>query len=226
MNFDWKTEYHRYRRYFFNLGKISKAPQVQSFAWLSLTFFAIAFFTVMAIRPTLVTIAKLNREIKDKKEANQKLQTKINAILAAQAQYAENLDNLPLLEEALPEKSQFPRLAFFIEENTTASGVELKSLSFEKIGAVEQTPQSSSTSNSLYFSLSVSGDYSNLKDFLSRLESSRRIIEVNSFAFSQVKEEESWRLVLRVTGRASFVKKPIAVKAIPTKAPTKNEKKL
>jgi Tfp pilus assembly protein PilO len=175
----------------------------------------------MAIRPTLVTIAKLNREIKDKKEANQKLQTKINAIVAAQAQYSKNLDNLPLLEEALPEKSQFPRLAFFVEENATASGVELKSLSFEKIGAVEQAPQSSSTSNSLYFSLNVSGNYSNLKDFLNRLESSRRIIEINSFAFSQVKKEESWQLTLRVTGRAAFVKKPIEAKAKPTNAPTK-----
>lgn len=223
MNFDWKTEYHRYHRYFFSLGKISKTPQVRSFAWLSLTLFAIAFFSLMAIRPTLVTIAKLNREIKDKKEAKQKLQTKINAIVAAQAQYAKNMDNLPLLKEALPEKSEFPRLAFFLEENASASAVELKALSFEKIGVAEkESPQSPSSGPNLFqFSLSVGGDYPNLKDFLNRLESSRRILKIDSFSFNQIKKEESWQLGLRVAGQASFSKSLVESVASPTTTPTK-----
>ncbi|HUW24509.1 MAG TPA: type 4a pilus biogenesis protein PilO [Patescibacteria group bacterium] len=219
MNFDWKTEYYRYRRYFFSLGKIGKTAPVRSFAWLSLTLFAIAFFAVMAIRPTLITIAKLNREIKDKKDASQKLQTKINAIVAAQALYARNLDHLPLLEEALPEKSEFPRLAFFFEENATASNVELKTLNFEKIGVSEKgSSSSSSTANSLYFSLNVAGDYAYLKDFTRRLETSRRILKIDSAAFSQVKKEEGWQLTLRVTGQASFSKNQVEPK--PTQAPS------
>jgi Tfp pilus assembly protein PilO len=206
MNFDWRTEYYRYRRYFFSLGKISKTPQIRSFAWLSLTLFAIAFFAIMAIRPTLVTIAKLNREIKDKREASQKLQTKINAIVAAQAQYAKNLDNLPLLEEALPSKSEFPRLAFFLEENASTSAVELKNLTFEKIEVSGKSSSPSAKANSLNFSLSASGDYANLKDFINRLENSRRILELDSIIFNQVKKEEGWQLSIQVAGQASFTK--------------------
>ncbi len=206
MNFDWRTEYYRYRRYFFSLGKISKTPQARSFAWLSLTLFAIAFFAIMAIRPTLMTIAKLNREIKDKREASQKLQTKINAIVAAQALYAKNLDNLPLLEEALPSRSEFPRLAFFLEENASASAVELKNLTFEKIEVSGKSASPSAKANSLNFSLSVIGDYVNLKDFINRMENSRRILEIDSLIFNQTKREEGGQLSVQMSGQASFTK--------------------
>jgi Tfp pilus assembly protein PilO len=207
MNFDWKKEYYRYHRYFFGLQKAAKAPQVRSFAWLSLTIFTICFFLVVAIRPTLVTIARLNREIRDKKEANQKMQAKINSIIAAQDEYAQKLDLLPLLEEALPERSEFPRLASFIERLASENGAVLKSLTFNQIGQVgkDKNKAVSSETGSLEFSLNVSGSYPNLKAFLAKLEDSRRIIKIDKTAFSQVKEEEGSELVLYLSGQALFL---------------------
>ncbi len=210
MNFAWKNEFYRYHRYFSNIGRITKTAQVRSFAWISLSIFVISFFVLTAIRPTLVTIAQLNREIKDKKEASQKLQTKINSIVAAQKEYAQNVDYLGVLDQALPEKNEFPRLALFIEGVASSSGVELKSLGFEKIttSQVASKTTSSLLANSFNISLIVNGDYFKLKDFLKNLETSRRIIKMESISFIQSKKGEIWELSLQFAGRASFGKSP------------------
>lgn len=210
MNFNWRDGYSRYRRYFVNIGRITRKVPIQSLAWLSLSLITVTFFALAAIKPTLTTIAQLTREIKDKREASQKLQQKINAIVAAQKVYAKNVDLLPLLDEALPEKNEFPRLAFFLEELASSSGVELKSLDFEKI----TTKQKSTTTNdkplasSLRISLGVAGDFLKLKDFLNGLESSRRVLKMELVSFSQVKKGEIGELSLQFVGRASFGKGP------------------
>lgn len=209
MNTGTKDEYHQNRRYFVKLPRISYTAKTRSFAWLSVTIFTISFFLIVAIRPTLVTIAKLNKEIKDKTEANQQLQKKIDAIIIAQDIYTRNSDNLVLLDEAFPEKSEFPRLAYFFEQVATASGVTFKSLTFERIGGVTQKGQLPSLLSSLplNFSIAASGDYLKLKDFLKELESSRRILKITEASFSRIKKGEEFELQLSVSGQASFGKR-------------------
>lgn len=209
MNPGEKEEYHRSRRYFVGIPRGPRASQTKSFVWLSVTIFTISFFLIVAIRPTLITIAKLNREIKDKTEANEQLQKKIDTLIVAQEVYARNSDNLALLDEAFPEKSEFPRLAYFFEQTATASGVTIKSLNFERIGGTSTKSQdvSSSPGQSLNFTLSVSGDYLRLKDLLKELESSRRILKITESSFSRVKKGEEFELQLFISGEASFGKK-------------------
>ena len=209
MNPGEKEEYHRSRRYFVGIPRGPRTSQTRSFVWLSITIFTISFFLIVAIRPTLVTIAKLNTEIKDNTEANLLLQKKISTLITAQEVYAKNSDNLALLDEAFPEKSEFPRLAYFFEQVATASGVTLKSLSFERIGGATAKEQSTSASSGqpLNFSIAASGDYLNLKGLLKELESSRRILKITSSSFNRVKKGEEFELQLFISGQASFGKK-------------------
>jgi len=207
MNFEAQKGYYQHRGYFL-LPQLVRTPKTRSFAWLSLSIFTISFFLIVAIQPTLVTIVKLNREIKDKTEASQKLQNKIDAIVAAQNEFAKNSDNLPLLEQALPEKSLFPRFAYFIEEEAAAWPITLKSLLFEKIGETKKTSKqdTSPQANFFNFNLAVTGDYPILKSFLKELESSRRIIQIESSVFNQTSKEEPWVLSLSIQGKVFFEK--------------------
>ena len=208
MNIETKEGYQQNRRYFVRLPRIPRTVQACSFVWLSVTIFTISFFLIVAIRPTLVTIAKLNKEIKDKTEANKQLQKKINTLITAQEIYARNSDNLTLLDEAFPEKSEFPRLAYFFEQVATTSGVTLKSLNFERIGGVTPKEQGTSLLSSLplNFSIAASGDYLKLKDLLKELESSRRILKITESTFNRVKKGEEFELQLSISGQASFGK--------------------
>lgn len=209
MNPGEKEEYQHSRRYFVGIPRGARTSQTRSFVWLSVTIFTISFFLIVAIRPTLVTITKLNREIKDKTVANQQLQKKIDTLIVAQEVYAKNSENLALLDEAFPEKSEFPLLAYFFEQAATASGVTLKSLSFERIGGTAPKEQntSSSSGQSLNFTLAVGGDYLKLKDLLKELESSRRILKITESSFNRVKKGEEFELQLFISGQASFGKK-------------------
>lgn len=206
MNFDWKTEYHRYHRYFFNLQKKARTSQTRSFVWLSLTIFTVSFFAIVAIKPTLVTIAKLNKEIQDQKEASKLLQSKIDSIITAQQEFTANMENIGLLEEALPEKNEFPKLAYFFEQISQENEVTLQSLSFEKIGSLKKPAGTSSLgpANSLNFSLGVSGSYAKLKSFLSSLESSRRVLTIQRTNFGQTKKENNFEILLIVSGTTFF----------------------
>lgn len=208
MIFNWKNEYYRYSRYFLDLKKIAHTTKARSFAWISLTIFTICFFLIIAIQPTLVTIAKLNKEIKDKGQACRELQKKIDSIIAAQGEFAKNVDNLPLLDEALPEKNQFPRLAYFLENLANTEGVTFNSLSFGKveIDSKSSTKVSKNASGLLSFQVGVSGDYLKLKNFLRNLEISRRLIKTEDLSFSQVKVEENLEISLLISGEAYFLK--------------------
>lgn len=210
MNIGVKEGYQQYRRYFVNLPRIPYTAKARSFIWLSITIFTISFFLIVAVKPTLVTIAKLNKEIKDKTVAANELQKKINAIIAAQDIYTRNADNLVLLDDAFPEKSEFPRLAYFFEQVATASGITFKTLNFERVGGTVAAPTTSLLSNlPLNFSLSANGDYLKLKDFLKELESSRRLLKIKEATFSRVKKGDSFELMLYVSGQASFGKKSL-----------------
>lgn len=193
------------RRYAVNF-KVPQTVRTRSFTWLSITIFTVTFFLIVAIKPTLVTIAKLNKEIKDKTEASIQLQKKIDAIVAAQDIYARNSDNLVLLDDAFPEKSEFPRLAYFFEQISTSSGVIIKSLNFEKIGSPSNKAKDTSLLSTLplNFSIIAKGDYPQLKNFLTELESSRRIIKITSTTFNQQKKDEKVELTIYISGQASF----------------------
>jgi len=208
MDINSKNEFPRYRRYFTDLGRLSQRLPIRSFGWLSFTILVITFFALAAIKPTLVTIAQLNKEIEDKTEANQKLQQKISSIVAAQKTYTKNINLLPLLDEVLPEKNEFPQVAIFLEELASSSGVELRSLGFEKVFTKKTVSAENKDVNlssmPLNISLGVAGEYSNLKEFLKGLESSRRVIKVESTSFSQSKKAEDWELSLQFTGNAFF----------------------
>jgi Tfp pilus assembly protein PilO len=203
---------YNYRGTLNSLQQFSQTKQAKSFTWLSLTLVTTAFFVLVAIEPTLVTIAKLVREIKVKREANKNLEEKIKSLVAAQAAYVKNSDNLFLLEEALPKKNEFPSLASFFEQKAEVSLVEIKTISFDKLTIGEDKDKNRSEQGkgplSFSFSISVTGKYQNLKEFLRNLETSPRIIFLETTNFNPVKikieNDVSTELSLSITGNVFF----------------------
>lgn len=197
------------------LKKLTQTPQGRSFTWISLSFFTVAFFVAIAIRPTIITVAKLTKDIKENQTANTQLDEKINSLVEAQKIYAGNSHRITLLNDAFPERSEFPTLAYFLENAAQASLVKLNSLSFEKIDlSLKPSEDKKIKANQPYltinFSLSSEGEYSNLKNFIETLENSRRLISIESSAIHQSKkknaEETVPTLTLALSGKAFFKK--------------------
>ena len=84
------------------LNEFYQKPVARVSLELFLSVGAVIFFAIFAIRPTLVTMSDLVKEIEDKRDLDQKLTQKIASLSTAQTTYLEVQDRLYLLEEALP----------------------------------------------------------------------------------------------------------------------------
>lgn len=215
MIFDWKTEVHRYRYYFVNLKTIGKREDVSSFAELTATFLVISFFILFAIRPTFVIVARLMREIQQQQEVSEKLQKKVVALRMAQEEFSNNMNRLYLVDQALPEKPDFPLLIFAVEKEAQETDTQIQSFSITKISVKSSEDVKPKTAQVSFFdfNLILTGDYKNLKEFLGKMEDLRRIIKIDSISFGKAKkaEKEPLKIKLSVTGRANFHPKEVSL---------------
>jgi len=104
------------------------------------------------------------------------------------AQLQSRSDEVKKIDAALPSDPVLGKLVYFMQEKASESGLILKSLFLTKSSG-------SSTENTvkdLAFSLSLTGNYSALKTFISYLENSVKVFEVKSINFgsADVSDEE------------------------------------
>jgi Tfp pilus assembly protein PilO len=213
MIFDWKTETTRYHRYLATLRQIAQREDVRSWTNLTLSFLTIAFFGFFAIKPTLIIIAKLTKEIKDRQEVNLQLKKKIASLIAAQEQYSANQERFYLIDQALPQTPDFPSFLFCLEKEATSAGIKIQSFSITKIeiAQTQKAKPADQKSPSFEFNLALTGDYVNLQRFAGQIENLRRSLNLEKISFSKTKKEkeETPKIVLTIFGKSNFYEKTI-----------------
>ena len=79
MNQSWRREYLRYKSYFLNvMGRYKERADVKVYLEILLSLATISVFAIFALRPTILTIAGLLKEIETKKETLAKMDEKIS----------------------------------------------------------------------------------------------------------------------------------------------------
>ena len=205
-NFNWQTEYHRYRRYFTDLSKFHQHKKYRAYTGVILSLLTVTFFIFFAIRPTFKTIAQLMRQVKDQKNISAELEKKINNLSEAQKNYLVIESELNLVEDALPQKAEIILLAKQIEALARQSGIVIVNLRFNDINLVESQKREEEKQD-IKFSFNALGNYPDLKNFLRDLMSLRRIVLVEAFSFQTGKSEGNI-LSLNLNGQAWFLTKP------------------
>jgi Tfp pilus assembly protein PilO len=203
--FDWQTEYHRYRRYFTDLGRFYQTKKARTYVGIILSILTITFFVIFAIKPTLTTIAQLIKQTKDQKLVVVALEKKIANLSQAQNEYLAVESDLYLVDEALPQEPQVPLLIKQLETLAYQSGVSIGRLRINEVD-LKKTGSTKIEKQPLSFSFAAFGNYSNLKTFLSSLSSLRTIILVESFSFQKGTVEKSG-LSLNLAAKAWFLEK-------------------
>jgi Tfp pilus assembly protein PilO len=98
------------------------------------------------------------------------------------------------IASALPSENSAPSVYKFIEETASGAGLVLNDISpFQ-----EDPSQINTRLKETSFSLSLSGSYSALKVFLSVLERSARLFDMNSMSLNTIEEGESFDFLLNV----------------------------
>ncbi|MFH1841151.1 MAG: type 4a pilus biogenesis protein PilO [Candidatus Shapirobacteria bacterium] len=169
----------RYQRYFQEIGQLYQQKKVRFYTQIIATLGAIIFFLAFAIKPTVVTITQLLKEIADKKEVEIKLDQKIQALMAAQKTYTGLEAYLPLLDQALPAEARLSPYLNQLESLARQNNVQLTALQTGQL-VLKDTPQPRQDHFVLTFTLN--SPYANLKTFLNDFSRLRRLAEITGFS--------------------------------------------
>ncbi|KKU94798.1 MAG: hypothetical protein UY27_C0031G0004 [Candidatus Gottesmanbacteria bacterium GW2011_GWA1_48_13] len=163
---DYKSSLVRYHRY---LQSVQKQPMFKASLFLVLSLLLIIVLVVVALKPTLVTIASLWGEIKQQREVEKKLDKKISALIVGQQLLLENEERLALLDEALPAAAQYGKWGKRMESLASQSGV--------KITVILEDEKK--------FTITAEGPYAQLRLFLGRVENLRRLMTIENMQITQ-----------------------------------------
>ena len=96
-------------------------------------------------------------------------------------------DTLEKVDTALPPKVAFAPLVYFLQKRADENKLAIQSLVFSQVppetNALELPTEAEQEVKDLIFTLSISGGYQNLKNFLLTLEQSARLFQINSITF-------------------------------------------
>lgn len=177
---------HRFSRYYRSLEPFLGKTAVKAYTTVILSFLTMSFFGYFAIKPTLGTIASLNKQISDARFVDNKLQDKVNALSLAQEEYQKIKPDLPLIYNTLPQTPQFPPFVKSLERIATESGLRIINLSFKSIDLSTQTQATqSSVLVPIDFNLTIQGDYPQIDSFLSKTTGLARLAVIDKMGFSQ-----------------------------------------
>lgn len=181
-----QTSFRRYGRFYRNVSKYAGQEKVLVSAYLILSLFTISFFAAVFIRPTAITIAKIWREIQDKKQVNIKLDTKISALEEAQSIYTSIESDLTVVDKAMPKNSDYLRLAQELEYLASINEVDYI---FSDFGSVtvypkEAVDETASSIGEHLLSLSFQGSLPKLQALILDLENFDRFLSVQSLTLT------------------------------------------
>lgn len=176
-------------------------PVAKASMELFLTVGLVLFLGAFAIRPTIVTMSDLIKEIETKTELDGALTRKIAALQTAQTQYLTVEEQLPLLDSAIPTQPEIILSAKIIEKVAADSKVVIRSLSVSELpeNSDETIPFTQKSKKLVNISASVTGDYLSIREFVESLRNSRKSFIVESIVFSLEEDRGSKKLNANVT---------------------------
>lgn len=153
------------------------------------TVVVILFFAVFAIRPTLLTMSDLIKEIDDKRKLDTALTQKVAALSTGQSEYLTLSPRLPILDTALPAEANLTLALKIIEKIASEKRLAITSLivpkfSDEQLQTESGSPQANVSRKNLNISLSVAGDYVTIREYIADLQNLQRVVIVESVSFT------------------------------------------
>lgn len=153
---------------------------------LFLSIGAILFLTIFAIRPTLLTMSDLVKQIEEKRRLQTQLTQKVAALNAAQESYNSLQGRLEVLEEAIPRGANLTYTLKVIEKLASDQGLVISNMT---VLQVPQDPPATTPLTELErlpmpIQLSVIGQYANIREFAEQLRNSRRSFVIERITFS------------------------------------------
>ena len=214
MALGWRSQYSRYKGFFLKAFVVYKKRQdVRMFLEIILSMIAISFFASFALRPTVITISELVKEIKSKEQTVAIMDQKIQDLAAAKATFNRESARIPQVLAAVPDSPTPETFVRQIEGLAAKNSLSLLGISVEEVTLVGEAKPSTSDSETsfpqgardLTFSANLSGSYPGLLTFLSDLEKLRRPGKIDTVIIATSEKDGVKILTIVVSGRTVYL---------------------
>jgi len=153
---------------------------------LFLSIAAILFFAVFAIRPTLLTMSDLIKEIEDERKLDSQMEQKVAALSSAQESFLAVQDRIAVLDEAIPRGVNMTYTLKVIEKLASDQGLTIANLTVLEIppDPPPSTPVNQLERQSMSVQVVLTGPYTGIREFAENLRNSRRSFVIERITFS------------------------------------------
>ncbi len=217
MQSGWKKDYTRYKDFFLNVvAAYNNKPDLKIYLELVLSLVTIVAFSVFAIRPTLLTIIQLTKEIADKEESVINLNQKIKDLQTANFLLQSRTDDLILISQAVPDGPSPDIFIRQIEKIIKDSNLSIINFSISDVVYLGENKKTSKSdvsleelakgSDSLPFTISLTGNYQSIYNFLNVMENMRRPVKIDTLAINSNTLDLENKLILNLSGRIPYIK--------------------
>lgn len=202
MNAPWRNE---------KIRIIYERPEIRASIEIILSVFTVVFLLTLAIKPTLATVATLQKKIVDQTVVDTKLSTKIGQLARASADlgtYADQVADFSAAVTDTPDESGLAKRFALVakENNVSINGLTLNAipligqqikLADKEKGGVKPPLEKDGRVASFSVDFDISGAPTDVYVFLAKLEAMDRVVLISTV---DLKKEEA---NLRVTGKAT-----------------------
>lgn len=217
MALDYKSSLARYRRY---VQLVQEKPLLQASLFVIFSLVLMIVLLVLALRPTLVTIAGLVGEIRQQNDLSNQLNDKILKLQEASALLSQNRSRLNLLDEALPDRPRWLDVATVLGDTASDSGLAVVDIEVGPVQISGSEPEEAKTKEQvktsgggptlpdgvagISFGVTVTGEYEQLKHYLATLENLRRVVLITE---ARIFRGDTGELTAAVRGNVGYAKK-------------------
>lgn len=176
----------------------------QKFFGIVLTLCALSFFGFFAIKPTVSTILKLQKEISDNQFVFDQLGIKIKNLTELRKQYFSLQNDLPIIMNTITTQPDAPVLFAQIQSVAQTSNIVIKKLQNFEVEVLRSDKSANKNYYSYSFSIAGTGSFENISKFVSTLTSMVRIINIDMFSINNIANQNSESLGFDIQGTAFF----------------------
>lgn len=203
------TKFGKYFKYFTKF--YDKRPEFKAFLEITLSTIAIIVFSLFAIKPTLTTVALLQKEVQSKTEIIKQMDSKLNNLNTARLVYEQNKDKIGKLNTVIPDKPNPQDITTQIEGLAAKHSVQLVGVSIEKVTLVGNDPEVTQTTPKAFvlpentkgmaFETDFVSNYETIQNFLLNLENLRIPVIVDEIS---IKLNSDGQIIAGVKGRTPY----------------------
>lgn len=164
------------------LNIVGTTVQSKTYSFAIFTMIVVIVLIGGAIRPTIIKISQINNDIKVKKETNQQLENKIDALASLTNQYATKKLEIDTLPMVFPSQGNYSLIMSNIEQISKSNGFTVASINF---GNTDKVNLGTKVLKPWSVKINVSGDKANFIKYLQELEAMPMYPRINKLSFTQ-----------------------------------------